>query len=110
QVIAYMGQGTLGRAVVSEVLGVADRSLLVELGRAVVARDVATTLRTLAAAAERGLDLGQLARAFLATSSTPRPRSWPSCRSWRARRPLRRAAGPRTWSRCSSIGGRAPST
>jgi DNA polymerase III subunit gamma/tau len=72
QVIAYLGAGgdgapspTLGRDVVSEVLGVADRSLLTEIARAVLGRDAATTLRRLAAAAERGLDLGQLARAFL---------------------------------------------
>src|SRR4051812_17694757 len=65
QVIAYVGDAAISRDVVSEVLGVADRSLLVDLARAVVARDVATTLRRLAAAVERGLDLGQLARAFL---------------------------------------------
>jgi len=65
QVIAYVGDATISRDVVSEVLGVADRSLLVELARHVLDRDVASTLRLLAAAVERGLDLGQLARAFL---------------------------------------------
>ena len=73
QVIAYVGNvagsdnvaGKITRDVVSEVLGVADRSLLVDLARAILNRDVATTLRALAAAAERGLDLGQLARSFL---------------------------------------------
>jgi len=65
QVIAYVGDGAITRDVVSEVLGVADRSLLVDLARAVVARDVAATLRILAAGVERGLDLGQLARSFL---------------------------------------------
>jgi len=65
QVIAYVGEATISREVVSEVLGVADRSLLVDLARHVLDRDVAATLRLLAAAVERGLDLGQLARAFL---------------------------------------------
>jgi len=65
QVIAYVGDAAITRDVVSDVLGVADRSLLVSLARAILARDVATTLRGLAAAVERGLDLGQLARAFL---------------------------------------------
>jgi len=65
QVIAYVGQAAISRDVVSEVLGVADRSLLVELARHVLDRDVAATLRLLAAAVERGLDLGQLAHAFL---------------------------------------------
>src|SRR3954471_23238545 len=65
QVIAYVGDARISRDVVSEVLGVADRSLLVDVARAVIGRDVATTLRSLAAAVERGIDLGQLARAFL---------------------------------------------
>ena len=65
QVIAYVGEATISRDVVSEVLGVADRSLLVDLARHILDRDVAATLRLLAAAVERGLDLGQLARAFL---------------------------------------------
>ena len=65
QVIAYVGEAAVSRDVVSEVLGVADRSLLVELARHVLDRDVAATLRLLAAAVERGLDLGQLAHAFL---------------------------------------------
>ncbi|MBC8131893.1 MAG: hypothetical protein H7X95_02855, partial [Deltaproteobacteria bacterium] len=55
----------LTRQIVSEVLGVADRSLLVELAGAVLARDPASALRTIAAAAERGLDLGQVSRSFL---------------------------------------------
>ena len=81
QVIAYLGVGDGGgagsheranasgalitQAVVSEVLGVADRPLLVMMARATLDRDVAAALRSLAAAAERGLDLGQLARSFL---------------------------------------------
>ncbi|MES1166320.1 MAG: DNA polymerase III subunit gamma/tau [Verrucomicrobiota bacterium] len=66
QIIAYVGTGTITAEVVSEVLGIADRTLLGDLARAVLARDAATTLRTLAAAAERGLDLGQLSKSFLA--------------------------------------------
>ena len=66
QVIAYVGDGRLTAEVVSEVLGIADRSLLVDLARAVLAHDAGKTLRILAAASERGLDLGQLGRAFLA--------------------------------------------
>src|SRR3569832_927710 len=65
QVIAYVGEARISREIVSEVLGVADRSLLVDVARAVIGRDVATTLRALAAAVERGIDLGQLARAYL---------------------------------------------
>jgi DNA polymerase-3 subunit gamma/tau len=68
QVIAYVGggpQGRITRDAVSDVLAVADRSLLVDLARAVLARDAAAALRILASAAERGLDLGQLGRSFL---------------------------------------------
>ncbi len=65
QVIAYVGGETITAGVVSEVLGIADRALLGDLARAVLARDAATALRLLAAAAERGLDLGQLSRSFL---------------------------------------------
>ncbi|MEO5768598.1 MAG: hypothetical protein ABIS92_09640, partial [Polyangia bacterium] len=57
--------GTITRQIVSEVLGVADRTLLVELARAVLARDAAAALRIISAAAERGLDLGQVSRSFL---------------------------------------------
>jgi DNA polymerase-3 subunit gamma/tau len=66
QVIAYVGDARLTAEVVAEVLGIADRRVLVELGQAVVARDPAATLRVLARAADRGVDLAQLARAFLA--------------------------------------------
>jgi DNA polymerase-3 subunit gamma/tau len=65
QVIAYVGQATLSRDVVAEVLGVADRRLLVELAGAVLARDAGATLRALAKAADGGIDLAQLSRAFL---------------------------------------------
>jgi DNA polymerase-3 subunit gamma/tau len=66
QVIAYVGDAKLTRDVVADVLGVADRRLLVELAGAVVGRDAGAVLRSLARAADRGVDLGQLARAFLA--------------------------------------------
>jgi DNA polymerase-3 subunit gamma/tau len=65
QVIAYVGPNRLEAAAISEVLGIADRALLVDLTRAALARDVARALRFLASAVERGVDLGQLARAFL---------------------------------------------
>jgi DNA polymerase-3 subunit gamma/tau len=65
QVIAYVGDGQITAAVVSEVLGIADRALLTDLARAVLARDAATALRLLASATDRGLDLGQLSRSFL---------------------------------------------
>jgi DNA polymerase III subunit gamma/tau len=66
QVIAYVGDAKLTRDVVADVLGVADRRLLVELGGAVLGRDAGAVLRSLARAADRGVDLGQLSRAFLA--------------------------------------------
>jgi DNA polymerase-3 subunit gamma/tau len=65
QVIAYVGDQRLTRDVVSEVLGVADRRVLVELAGAVIGRDPGTALRILARSADSGVDLGQLARAFL---------------------------------------------
>src|SRR5205814_1821668 len=60
QVIAYVGDSKLTRDIVAEVLGVADRRLLVELAGGVLARDAGATLRTLARAADGGIDLGQL--------------------------------------------------
>src|SRR5262249_8517775 len=66
QVIAYVGTEKLTRQGVADVLGIADRRLLVELAGAAVARDAAGALRLLARAADRGVDLSQLARAFLA--------------------------------------------
>ena len=65
QVIAYVGEGSLGREVVAEVLGIADRRLLVELTTAILGHDAGATLRGLAQAADRGVDLGQMARALL---------------------------------------------
>jgi DNA polymerase-3 subunit gamma/tau len=66
QVVAYVGDGTLTREKVAEVLGVADRRVLYQLADNVLARDVAQTLRYLADAVDRGVDLMQMARAFLA--------------------------------------------
>ena len=65
QVVAYVGQETLTREKVAEVLGVADRRLLYQLADKVLARDVAATLRLVADAVDRGVDLMQMARAFL---------------------------------------------
>ena len=66
QVVAYVGAETLTRDKVAQVLGVADRHLLYQLADKVVARDVAETLRLVADAVDRGVDLMQMARAFLA--------------------------------------------
>ncbi len=65
QVIAYVGSETLTRDIVAEVLGVADRRVLVALAGAVLDRDAGAALRILARSADVGVDLGQLARAFL---------------------------------------------
>jgi DNA polymerase III subunit gamma/tau len=65
QVIAYVGAETLTRPIVAEVLGIADRRLFVELAGFILARDAGQALRALARAADGGIDLGQLARAFL---------------------------------------------
>jgi DNA polymerase-3 subunit gamma/tau len=65
QVIAYVGEEKLTRAIVAEVLGVADRRLFVELAGHILARDAGATLRALSRAADGGIDLGQLSRAFL---------------------------------------------
>ncbi len=65
QVVAYVGDETLTRDKVAEVLGVADRRLLYQLADKVLARDVAETLRQVADAVDRGVDLMQMARAFL---------------------------------------------
>jgi DNA polymerase-3 subunit gamma/tau len=65
QVIAYVGNERLTRDIVAEVLGVADRRVLVGLAGAVLDRDAGAALRVLARSADVGVDLGQLARAFL---------------------------------------------
>ncbi len=65
QVLAYVGNEKLTRIRVAEVLGVADRSLLFDLATAVLDREVASALRRLGEAVDRGIDLVQLARSFL---------------------------------------------
>ena len=65
QVLAYVGKEKLTRERIAEVLGVADRSLLFHLAGTVLERDVASALRALADAIERGVDLVQLSRSFL---------------------------------------------
>jgi DNA polymerase-3 subunit gamma/tau len=62
QVIA---SGELTERQVAEILGVADRALLTELGRAVVGKDAGAALAVIDAAFTRGYDLPQLAHAFL---------------------------------------------
>jgi DNA polymerase III gamma/tau subunit len=66
QVIAYVGDATITRENVAEVLGVADRRLLFQMAEAALNRDVGGALRLVSQAVDRGIDLGQLARAFLA--------------------------------------------
>jgi DNA polymerase III subunit gamma/tau len=66
QVIAYVGTEGLTPEIAAEVLGIADRRLLVELAGAILDRDAASTLRLIARAADRGVDLGELGRSFLA--------------------------------------------
>jgi DNA polymerase-3 subunit gamma/tau len=66
QVIAYVGDARITRERVADVLGVADRRLLFQLGESVLARDVGGTLRLVGQAVDRGIDLGQIARSFLA--------------------------------------------
>jgi DNA polymerase-3 subunit gamma/tau len=62
QVIA---SGDLTEKAVSQILGVADRALLTDLGRAVVGKDAGAALTVVDAAFTRGYDLPQLAQAFL---------------------------------------------
>src|SRR3954470_3302742 len=66
QVIAYVGDAPITAERVAEVLGIADRSLLYALAEAVIGRDVAGAMRLVTQAVDRGIDLGQIARAFLA--------------------------------------------
>jgi DNA polymerase-3 subunit gamma/tau len=65
QVIAYVGDAPLSHERVVEVLGVADRRLLVGLYEAALAHEAGGALKLLADAIDRGIDLVQLARAFL---------------------------------------------
>ncbi|HEY7371611.1 MAG TPA: DNA polymerase III subunit gamma/tau [Polyangia bacterium] len=65
QAIAYVAPETLTAEVTAEVLGVADRRLLVELAGAALDRDAGAALRLVARAADRGVDFGELGRSFL---------------------------------------------
>ena len=65
QAIAYVSPEALTAEVTADVLGVADRRLLVELAGAALDRDAATALRLIARAADRGVDFGELGRSFL---------------------------------------------
>ncbi len=64
QVLAS-AQGRLSEEQAAAVLGVADRGLILGLGRAILARDAGTALGLVAHAYERGFDLVQLARTLL---------------------------------------------
>ncbi len=65
QVIAFVGKDPLTHARVADVLGIADRTLLSRMLDLIVARDAPGVLRALDGAANRGVDLAQLGRAFL---------------------------------------------
>ncbi len=65
QAIAYVAPETLTAEVTADVLGVADRRLLVELAGAALDRDAGMALRLIARAADRGVDFGELGRSFL---------------------------------------------
>jgi DNA polymerase-3 subunit gamma/tau len=65
QAIAYVAPETLTAEVTADVLGIADRRLLVELAGAALDRDAGTVLRLMARAADRGVDFGELGRSFL---------------------------------------------
>ena len=65
QVIAFVGDEPITATLAASVLGLANTRLMFALGEAVLNRDVAQAVRTLAAALNRGVDLTQLARNFL---------------------------------------------
>ncbi len=67
QVIAWVGEDAGGLTVegVSRVLGVAARSVLHDLGRALIRGDAAACVQTVGALAEQGFDLPHVARDFL---------------------------------------------
>jgi len=65
QVIASLPGEKLTEESAAGVLGVADRSLLAKLGRAVIGKDAGAALALVDAAFTRGYDLPQLAQAFL---------------------------------------------
>jgi DNA polymerase III subunit gamma/tau len=65
QTIAYVGGERLTAEVTAEVLGIADRRLLLGLAGAALDRDAGGALRLIAQAVDRGVDLGELGRSFL---------------------------------------------
>ncbi|MDX2021453.1 MAG: DNA polymerase III subunit gamma/tau [Deltaproteobacteria bacterium] len=65
QVIAFVGDEAITAERAASVLGLADNRLLFSLGTAVLAKDVALAVRTLAHALDRGVDLVSLSRNFL---------------------------------------------
>jgi DNA polymerase-3 subunit gamma/tau len=65
QIIAYVGDAPVTEQKVVDVLGVADRRLLLGLFAAVIDRQAGAALRLLAEAIDKGIDLVQLGRAFL---------------------------------------------
>ena len=123
QAIAYVGTEPLTAEVTADVLGIADRRLLVELAGAALDRDAGTALRLVARAADRGVDFGELGRSFLgflrdlevvARVSGSGKVELPIWSTRRRRRSRRRApwrpARRRGCFRCCSIAGRVPST
>ena len=94
QTIAYVGTERLTAEVTADVLGIADRQLLVALTVAVLDRDPGAALRLIARAADRGVDLGQLGRSFLGfLRDLEVVASVKPVAGRRARRPARRDAG-----------------
>ena len=65
QVLAMAAGKPLDEQAVAEALGVADRGLVADLGRAILARDAAGALALVAAACERAYDLKHLAEVLL---------------------------------------------
>jgi DNA polymerase-3 subunit gamma/tau len=65
QTIAYVAPEELTAEVTADVLGIADRRLLVELASAALDRDAGAALRLIARAADRGVDFSELGRSFL---------------------------------------------
>jgi DNA polymerase-3 subunit gamma/tau len=65
QVLAVGGEAIGSEQAAADALGVADRSLIGDLGKAILARDPAAALALVGAAAERAVDWKQLAHALL---------------------------------------------
>src|SRR5690606_22989592 len=67
RIISYVGDQTIGEAVVAEILGVADRALTRSLVDALGRGDAGAALATVESAVGRGLDEVQIARALVRT-------------------------------------------